>query len=250
MNENFDAFDEYAMTFDMNEDMIKYKYNHSYRVVHQCEEIARSLKLEEEKKDIASLIGLLHDYARFEQWTKYKTFNDSKSFDHGDRAVELLFDENHIKNFNYDEKYKYCIIKAIKNHNKILINDKTMSFDELLFSKIVRDADKIDILYAFSTNRLLEIKDDESEISQEVSESIMNHEQVNKKYAKTKNDSVLMMMALVFDLNYDYSKERVYEEEYINKMYNSLKNKDKFKKYVDEVNDYLKGEVNNVRKEI
>ena len=34
--------------------------------------------------ELAGLIGLLHDIARFEQFTKYQTFNDRLSFDHGD----------------------------------------------------------------------------------------------------------------------------------------------------------------------
>ena len=58
MNENHDAFDNYVMKFDMNERMIAYKYNHSYRVVHQAEEICRSLDLDTYERDIASLIAL------------------------------------------------------------------------------------------------------------------------------------------------------------------------------------------------
>ena len=94
MNENFDAFDDFVMKYDLNENMIKYKYNHSYRVVHQAEEIARSLELDEEDRALASLIGLLHDIARFRQWTDYKTFSDDESFDHGKEGVKILFDEN------------------------------------------------------------------------------------------------------------------------------------------------------------
>ena len=51
MNENFDIFDEFVMKYDMNIDMIAYKYNHSYRTVHQAEEIARSINLSEEDKE-------------------------------------------------------------------------------------------------------------------------------------------------------------------------------------------------------
>ena len=91
MNENFDAFDEYAMKYDMNIKEIAYKYNHSYRVVHQAEEISRSIELDEEEKDLASLIALLHDIARFEQWKRYKSFSDTKEFDHGDEGVKILF---------------------------------------------------------------------------------------------------------------------------------------------------------------
>ena len=60
MNENFDVFDDFVMTYDMNEKMIGYKYNHSYRTVHQAEEIARSLELDEEDMNLASNIALLH----------------------------------------------------------------------------------------------------------------------------------------------------------------------------------------------
>ena len=41
-----------------------------------------------EDVEIIMLIGLLHDYSRFEQWCKYNTFSDINSIDHGDLAVE------------------------------------------------------------------------------------------------------------------------------------------------------------------
>ena len=79
MNENFDIFDEFAMSYDMNKEMIAYKYNHSYRVVHQAEEIARSLDLSDEDKELASFIALVHDIARFRQWTEFETYDDHKT---------------------------------------------------------------------------------------------------------------------------------------------------------------------------
>ena len=51
------------------------------------------------------LIGLLHDIARFEQYTKYKTFRDSISIDHGDLGVEILFEEKEIEKYDLDKKY-------------------------------------------------------------------------------------------------------------------------------------------------
>ena len=60
MNENFDEFNKYVMDFDFNEDMIAYKYNHSYRVLHQCDEISYTLNLDEEDNYLTCLIGLLH----------------------------------------------------------------------------------------------------------------------------------------------------------------------------------------------
>lgn len=250
MDERYDTFDAFVMQYDMNEEMIGYKYNHSYRVVHQAQEIARSLKLSDEDKEIAEIVALLHDVARFKQWTEYKTFDDHKSFDHGDEAIKILFEDGEIEKYNVDKKF-YDIIKiAIKNHNKLKYDEESLSAKEKLHCKIIRDADKIDIIYAFSTHRLLEMESDDSEINPKVIEKITQHKLVNKEDAETKNDRILMELALAYDLNYKYSIERVYNEGYLSKMVESLEHKEIFKPYVDEINKYMKGEIENAGQEI
>ena len=98
-------FDKYVRSYDMDDSMIKLKYFHSYRVMNLCRCIAESEKLNQGDTYLAIVIGLLHDYARFEQWSKYKTFRDVDSVDHGDLACELLFENNEIEKFNIDKKY-------------------------------------------------------------------------------------------------------------------------------------------------
>ena len=247
MIENFDVFDDFAMSYDMNEDMIAYKYNHSYRTVHQAEEIARSLNLDEEDKELASFIALTHDVARFRQWSDFKTFDDYKSFDHGDEGVKILFDEGEINKYILDEKYYDIVKSAIKNHNKLLLDENGLNEKEILHSKIIRDADKLDIIYAFSTQRLLEIESDDSAISKKVVDSIMKHKLVNKEDVVTKNDRVIMELALIYDLNFDYSIRRVYEENYLGKMIDSFNNKELFMPYLNEINEYMKGRIENAR---
>lgn len=242
MDENYDAFDDYAMKYDMNEEMIAYKYNHTYRVVHQSEEISRSLDLDNVERDLASLIGLLHDIARFRQWTNYKTFNDKNSFDHGDEGEKILFEEGIINNFKCDKEDYEVIKKAIVNHNKYVI-ESGLNERELLYSKIIRDADKIDILYSFSTNRLLEIENDDSQISEEVRKEFYEHKSINRKYIKTINDKALAKFSLVFDLYFDYSIERVFSEKYLDKIFEGIKNKNIFKEYLDEANKFLREKV-------
>ena len=241
MNENHDAFDNYAMKFDMNERMIEYKYNHSYRVVHQAEEICRSLNLDTIERDLASNIALLHDIARFRQWTDYKTFSDHESFDHGDEGVKILFDEGEIKKYHINEEDYDVVKKAIKYHNKFNLDNKKLNERELLHSKIIRDADKLDILYAFSTNRLLELEEDEFDINSNVEDDFFNHLLTHKKDIKNKNERIIELFSLIYDLNYDYSKERILREKYVDKIYNHLKNKKLFKPYRDEIIKYLKG---------
>ncbi len=247
MNENFDEFDKYALRFDLNVKMIEYKYNHSYRVVHQAEEICRSLNLDTVERDLASNIALLHDIARFRQWTEYKTFNDKASFDHREEGVKILFDEGEILNYNIDKEDYEIVKKAIANHNKFDIDFNELTMREALHSKIIRDADKIDILYAFSTNRLLELNEDDSEINPVITEDFFDHKETLNEQIITHNDKIVSLFALVFDLYYDYSKERVYNEDYLGKMYKQLKNKKLFKPYIDEAKKYLKGEIKNVR---
>ncbi len=247
MDKNYDEFDKYAMKYDMNEEMIVYKYNHSYRVVHQAEEICRSIDLDNVERDLASLIALLHDIARFRQWTEYKTFKDKDSFDHGEEGAKILFEEGEINNYDCDKADYEIIRKAIVNHNKYIIEDG-LNDRELLHSKIIRDADKIDILYAFSTWRLLEITNDDSEISDDVRKQFYEHKPIDRKLIKTVNDRALGKFSLVFDLNYDYSIERIYEEGYIDKIYEGMKNKSIFKEFYDETIKYLKKRCKDVRK--
>ena len=241
MDENYDAFDDYVVLFDLNENMISYKYMHSYRVVHQAEEICRSINTDTVERDLASNIALLHDIARFKQWKEFKTYDDSKSFDHGDEGVKLLFDEGLIDRFVIDKDDYEVVKKAIRNHNKYKIEDG-LNERELMHVKIIRDADKIDILYAFSTNRLLELEEDDKEmISDEVHDEFMKHLPIVRKSVKNKNDRILMLASLVYDLNYEYSASRIKKEKYLEKMYSHLMNKKLFKPYFDEAIKYLKG---------
>lgn len=59
MQENFD---KYVHNFDMKDEIIKAKYNHSYRVMKLSEKYARKLKFSKEDIEIAKIIGLLNDW--------------------------------------------------------------------------------------------------------------------------------------------------------------------------------------------
>lgn len=50
----------------------------------------KMLGLSKEEIQLATLIGLLHDIGRFEQYVRFKNYGVIKEFDHGDYAVEIL----------------------------------------------------------------------------------------------------------------------------------------------------------------
>lgn len=142
-----DEFLNYTKNYDLSNENIKRKQDHSLRVMQISENIAKSLNLTEEEVILAMLIGLLHDIARFEQYTQYQTFNDSISFDHGDYALKIL--EKDIRKYIDTNEFDEIIKKSIKNHNKLYI-EEGLSDKEKLFAKIIRDADKLDIYFESS----------------------------------------------------------------------------------------------------
>ena len=242
------AFDNYVKKYDIGDEKIKLKIDHTYRVCELCEKIALSLNLGNEEVDIAWLTGLLHDIGRFEQARLYNTFNDSKSVDHAFLGCKLLFEDGLIRKFVDDDSYDEIIRKAIYNHNKYEIgvcNDM-----EMLHSKIIRDADKIDIMNLVVNLGEIKLSDDNLGVSKKVDESFRNHLSISHKDKLARNDSIIMMLAFVFDLNFDYSYRYYKDNNYIDLFYSKLKNKDIFSEYIEIANGYIEGKCNNVRTKI
>ena len=195
-------------------------------------------------KKLASDIGLLHDIGRFHQLEKYNSFCDKK-FDHADYGAKILFEDNLILNYDINKCDYEIVKKAIRNHNKYQIEDG-LNERELFFAKLVRDADKIDILNAFSSIRVLEICECDEEISPSVREEFFNNITVRNVNVKNKNDKIISMLAFLFDINFEVSYRIIKEEDFINKFYDAIKHKEIFKEYFDYANKYLDEVLKNV----
>ena len=239
-----EAFDKYVSDFDFKVDDIEYKYYHSYRVQKYSEKISDMLNLGLKDKKLASDIGLLHDIGRFHQLEKYNSFCDKK-FDHADYGAKILFEDNLILNYDINKCDYEIVKKAIRNHNKYQIEDG-LNERELFFAKLVRDADKIDILNAFSSIRVLEICECDEEISPSVREEFFNNITVRNVNVKNKNDKIISMLAFLFDINFEVSYRIIKEEDFINKFYDAIKHKEIFKEYFDYANKYLDEVLKNV----
>lgn len=245
-------FDNYAKKYDMEDETINRKYYHTYRVMKISGEIAKSLNLSEEEVELAKVIGLLHDIARFEQYKKFQTFSDLKSFDHGDYGAEILKNDSFIRKFVENDQYDNIIIKAVKNHNKFKI-EEGLTQNELLYSKIVRDADKLDIYYEILTmfyKDPKEVNELENElIDNNTLEQILKHETIVKKPNDGSINHFILILCLIFDLNFKYSFEIMHKEEYINKIidkfdFKNQDTKDKMEKIKEELNNYIKLQIN------
>lgn len=238
-------FIKYTENYDLKAEAIERKQKHSLRVMELSTKIATELKLSQDEINLATLIGLLHDIARFEQYTQYKTYRDVDSFDHGDYGVKIL--NKDIRNYIDTDEYDKIIKCAVKNHNKYKI-ENDLNEKEELFCKIVRDADKLDILYEILEIFWKEDKDkpnvEYSKIPDEVMEQILNREPVRRKKGDDDLVKLLCTVAFVFDINFDTSLTIIEQENYINRILNSFEFKDEnTKKQIElikeDVNNYI-----------
>ena len=91
-----EAFNKYVKNYDISEEYIYLKYDHTLKVANLMDELAHMLKLSNDYITLAKIIGLLHDIGRFEQITKYKDWHDLKTQDHAEICVNYLFIVVHI----------------------------------------------------------------------------------------------------------------------------------------------------------
>lgn len=227
-----DAFEKYVSKYDMTDPKVKLKYHHTYRVCEQSLNISKSLGLNEEETNLAYVIALLHDIGRFRQEEVYHTFNDLKSIDHALLGCTILFDEGLIKEFVSDEKYYPVIKDAVFNHNKYSIDCED---EHTLQCKIIRDADKIDILYilTYADKKEEWEKEDLSleKISDKIYTSFMEKNEVIYNQRKTPLDVLVSEFAYIFDFNYKYSLIYIKKEQYIETLYKRFCFKDEETKF-------------------
>lgn len=246
-------FINYTNEFDLNDFNIKRKVDHSLRVMAISKEIAKSINLSEDKINLAMLIGLLHDIGRFEQVRKYNTFIDRISIDHGNYGVEVLKKDNYIRKYIKEEKYDNIIFKAIKNHNKYMI-EEGLSEEELLFTKIIRDADKIDITYqgtciSWASNKEIveETKLTRNNINAFTERRLLNRN-TDLNNINNAMGHLLIVLGFVFDINYKKSFEIIKENDYMNMIINRFDFKEEDTKLLidealDIVNSYIDSKV-------
>lgn len=203
-------FIHYVKKFDLKESMLMDKFHHTFRVMEYSMDIATSLHLNEEEVALAGLIGLLHDIGRFEQWTNYHTYHDKHSVDHADLGVEILKKDDFISKFTSNPEMQILILKAVQNHNKIEIEQ--MENRELLFTEIIRDADKLDILIEQNN----QIRSERPVLNDQLLQSIQKHELCkDTEMNGTDEDFVLRSLAFVFDIHFDYTLQYLKEKEII-----------------------------------
>ena len=231
-------FDKYIANYNPEDIQIALKIKHIHSVTDVAKRIAKDLNLSKEDTELAELIALLHDIGRFEQVTRYHTFSDRHSINHGEFGVNLLKD-GMIRKFIETSEYDEIIYNAILNHNRDKI-DESLDERTKLHCKIVRDADKIDIFNILledsieaAYNGCTPKEMSESLVTPEIYRQFKENKIIVYKDRKTNADIVVGHVAYVFDFNFNLGLQIIKEENYIERLINKMnfKNEDTIKRF-------------------
>lgn len=252
-NSALDEFFRYTEQFKKNL-KIDIKRKHSLRVMKNCEKLAIYLGLNNEEIELAKLIGLLHDIGRFEQINKYNTFLDRNSVNHAELGIQILFEDNKIRDFIQTNQYDNLIRTSILNHNYREISNDIRDDKILLYCKIIRDADKIDIFPVVINDGIenaviFDIDDISKEnLTCEIMKDCLNHKSCRKEYMKTNIDCIVVWISYIYNLNFNYSLKIIKDNNYIDKMiklvnYKNEKTNNDMEKIRVSVHDYINSKV-------
>ena len=239
-------FADYVGTFKKGDpeiqENIELKEDHTSRVCKEILKIGEKLGLNDDELRLAEIIALLHDIGRFEQYSRYKTFMDSKSENHAELGIDILERTGVLKQFN--DTIQYLIKRSIKYHNyPSLPVEETETC--LFYSKLLRDADKIDIWKVVTDyyhrkdgkrNTALELElPDTRGFSEEVLRGLRNRQAVHMKNVRNLNDFKLLQAGWIFDINFKPSLELVKQRLYLEKIKAALPESQE----IDEIFDFI-----------
>ena len=217
------------------------KEEHTRRTCQEILLLGRESGLTEDDLLLAETAALFHDIGRFPQWKHYSTFVDSASEDHALLGLKVL--SRHKVLMGISPEKRGVIQKAIRCHN---LKDLPASLSprQLIFSRLLRDADKLDIwrvinMHQEGSSNLAEALADDKPISNSyTSEILLELKEMRApdfSFVCNQNDMTLLRLGWVFDLNFAPSCHQVLERRYIERLCGQLP----ASKQIEEIKQHL-----------
>jgi hypothetical protein len=252
-------FDSFVAGFYGNDDYvnanIKLKDDHSRRVCDEMLYLADELSLGENKRLLAETIALLHDVGRFPQFVKYRTYHDPRSINHCELAVRVLAEHEVLDTL--DQAEKRIVLKAVEYHG-VKELPQNLDDDTLLLCRLIRDADKLDILCVMIENYKRHRESpsqfncevelpDEPRYSPEIVRAVLNGEHIDYARLQTWNDMKLINIAWVYDVNFVCTLKRIRERKSLEAIIELLPDTGDIHKIRDKVFSYVDSRIKSCR---
>lgn len=212
---------EYAERFLSDPDetvvaAVKMKLEHTDFVQLHSKELAFELGFDRHDVFLAELLGLLHDVGRFRQFQVYKTFVDAQSEDHALLGLKVIADNGLLDELTENERELVCF--SIANHNKRAV-ETTNDERKMLFAKLIRDADKLDIFRVLSP--YLEPTDGRG-VNPVFLDEFTRGVQCDYSKIETLDDRKIVRLIWVYDINFSWTMKHVAERGYIDRIIECL----------------------------
>jgi len=186
-------------------------------VLEKAARLCERLGLDGRLSSCARLAALYHDVGRFPQYQRYRTFRDPDSVNHAKLGVATLKAQGPLKDI--DAKSRSLIFAAIMVHNRKSVPGHLIERPEApltVVARIVRDADKLDILRVMMEHFSNKADDDVVTLGLDHSPGLYSEESADcllrgatLSYAGMRyvNDMRILLASWVFDFNFEASKE-------------------------------------------
>lgn len=220
---------------------IALKVKHTHNVCKNLEQISSN----SDTLLIAQAIALFHDIGRFPQYARYRTFKDSISINHARLGAMALVENDLLQGLSGYEKD--IIIQTVKFHNTFTIPDIEDRY--ILFLKLIRDADKLDIWRVFV--EYYEAPEDERAsatahglpdkpgYTSALLSRLYNRQIISYSSLKTLNDFKLMNLSWVYDINFTASLRLLVERDYINRIIQHLPQTEEIRELSRVIHEYI-----------
>lgn len=191
---------------------------HTHEVCRNIVRIGQALPLSAIDLLLAETIALFHDVGRFPQYGTYRTFDDSISVNHAALGAKVLIENKALAVLSREERD--MVIRSVTLHNVFSLPG---GLDErsLLFAKLIRDADKLDILrvvleffHQDGGGRAEAVAlglPDAPGYSPAVLKSVLERSMARKADMTTQNDFKLLVLSWLYDFNFTASLRMVSE---------------------------------------
>ncbi|RII25683.1 MAG: HD family phosphohydrolase [Geobacter sp.] len=219
-------FDGYVQTFyDIDPDGLRnilLKVEHTRKVCEVMDILAAGEGLSPKMARLAGVVALLHDVGRFPQYRRWRTFRDSDSDNHARLSLEVIREQQLLDGVPAEERL--LIEEAVRFHNLLAVPEQVQS-PTVLFIRLIRDADKLDIWRVFVEQNVLPEAErasaaclglpDLPEVTPICLEALLGKQVVRLDQCKVVNDFKLLQISWAWDLNFPTSYRLLLERDYL-----------------------------------
>lgn len=226
------------------------KVEHSIKVFENAKDI-----LEKEPGTFAGveqptlLAALFHDLGRFPQYARFGTFQDANSVDHAKLGSAVLGGPpEFLRELN--PEHQRLVRTAVVVHNKFTI-PQSLAPNALAAARLVRDADKIDIIRVMLEhfNRpgdadpvvMLHVADEPGRYSKKIYDVVREGGQGGYADLVYVNDFKMLLMGWTHLLHYKASRELVRERRLVEALCDSLPKLPEMRRLTNSILDRLNG---------